>query len=160
MRVSIMSSGMICAVSICAMAGYARAVDAPMNLYPNTSAMKWAAAPPMLPKGAQMTVLSGDPGKTGVFVIRLRLPANYAIPAHRHPTTENVTVLNGTLYAGMGDKLDRAGSKPFAAGGFASLPAEMNHFAWTKTPTVIQVEAEGPFAITYANTADDPSKRQ
>ena len=129
-----------------------------MGLYPNASALKWMPAPPGLPKGAQITVLAGDPAKSGSFVIRLKLPSNYAIPAHHHPTTENVTVLNGTLYAGMGDKLDRAASKPFVAGGFAALPAQMNHFAWTKAPTVIQIEAEGPFSIAYVNAADDPSR--
>jgi hypothetical protein len=83
---------------------------------------------------------------------------NYAVPAHHHPTTENVTVITGTLYAGMGDKLDCSASRTLAAGGFASLPSEMNHFAWTKVATIIQIEAEGPFAFTYANPADDPSK--
>jgi hypothetical protein len=146
------------AVAMCAASGTTSAADSPMALYPNSTALKWSPAPPALPKGAQIAVLSGDPTKTGPFVIRLKLPSNYAIPAHHHPTTENVTVLSGTLYAGMGDKLDHSASKPFAAGGFAGLPAEMNHFAWTKAPATIQVEAEGPFAFTYANPADDPSK--
>jgi hypothetical protein len=146
------------AVSICMTTGIASAADSPMALFPNPAALKWSPAPPMVPKGAQISILSGDPTKAGPFIIRLKLPANYAIPAHHHPTTENVTVLSGTLYAGMGDKLDRSASRPFAAGGFAGMPAEMNHFAWTKAPAVIQVEAEGPFAFTYANPADDPSK--
>ena len=158
MRFTILSITAVSAMSMCAIAGPARAADAPMALYPNAAALKWMPAPPSLPKGAQMAVLYGDPTKTGPFVIRLKLPAYYAIPAHRHPTTENVTVLNGTLFAGMGDKLDRTASKPFVAGGFAALPAQMNHFAWTKTPAVIQVEAEGPFTFAYVNAADDPSK--
>jgi hypothetical protein len=112
----------------------------------------------MLPKGVEIAVLSGDPFKPGPFILRLKLPANYNLPAHHHPTTENVTVLTGTLYAGMGDKFDRSASKALMTGGFAGLPPEMNHFAWTKKAAVIQVEAEGPFAITYANPADDPSK--
>ena len=134
------------------------AAEPSMALYPAPSALKWMPVPPVLPKGAKITVLSGDPNTTGNFIIRLKLPANYVIPAHHHPTTENVTILSGTLYAGMGDKLDRSASKPFVAGGFAGLPAEMNHFAWTKAPAVIQVEAEGPFAFVYVNPADDPSK--
>jgi hypothetical protein len=28
-------------------------------------AIKWGPAPPVLPKGSQMAVLSGDPGKSG-----------------------------------------------------------------------------------------------
>ena len=134
------------------------AAESSTALYPEPSTLKWMPAPPVLPKGAQIAVLSGDPTKAGTFIIRLKLPANYAIPVHHHPTTENVTVLSGTLYAGMGDKLDRSASKPFVADGFAGLPAEMNHYAWTKEPAVIQIEAEGPFAFTYVNPADDPSK--
>ena len=46
------------------------------------------------------------------------------------------------------------------AGGFAEAPAGMNHYAWATSDTVIQVHGQGPFAITYVNPADDPSKAQ
>jgi quercetin dioxygenase-like cupin family protein len=153
---AVLSLAATVAVAMCAAGGATSAAESPM--YPNPAALKWSPAPPAVPNGAQVTVLSGDPNNPGRFVIRLKLPANYAIPAHHHPTAENVTVLSGTLYAGMGDILDRSATKPLAAGGFASLPAQMNHFAFTKAPTIIQVEAEGPFTIIYVNPADDPSK--
>jgi hypothetical protein len=35
----------------------------------------------------------------------------------------------------------------------------MNHYAWTSGETVVQVHGQGPFAITYVNPADDPSKK-
>ena len=62
--------------------------------------MKWAPAPPALPPGAQAVVLAGDPGKEGIFVIRLKLPAGYRVPPHWHPSDELVTVLSGTLQVG------------------------------------------------------------
>src|SRR5436190_19389843 len=68
--------------------------------------IKWVAAPPALPKGAQVAVLAGNPGKEGPFVMRLKFPSGYKIPAHTHPADENVTVLSGTLNISMGDKLD------------------------------------------------------
>ena len=68
---------------------------------------KWGPAPPMLPPGAQIAVLSGDPSKAAPYAIRLKFPANYAIPAHSHPGDENVTVISGELHIGMGSKLDR-----------------------------------------------------
>jgi quercetin dioxygenase-like cupin family protein len=129
-----------------------------MDMVPDTKALKWGAAPSILPKGAEMVVLSGDPTKDGPYVLRLKMPANYVIPAHHHPTTENVTVLSGTLYAGMGDSLDKTKATAFEPGGFASLPSNMNHFAWAATDTVIQVHGVGPFAFTYADPANDPSK--
>lgn len=119
--------------------------------------VKWGPAPPTLPKGAQLAVLSGDPSKSGLYVIRLKLPANYQIPAHHHPTAENVTILSGSFHAGMGDKLDRTKAMTFEPGGFAALPANMNHYAWASRDTVVQVHGEGPFAVVYVNPADDPS---
>ena len=67
----------------------------------------WTAAPPALPKGAQIAVLSGDPSKEGQFVYRLKVPAGYKVAAHTHPNDENVTVMSGSAHIGMGDKLDR-----------------------------------------------------
>ena len=112
-----------------------------------------------LPKGAEVAVLDGDPSKPGHFIIRMRLPANYVIPPHHHSTAENFTVLSGTLFTGMGDKFDKKAGQEFGPGGFAALPAKMNHFGWTISPTIIQVGSEGPADIVYVNPADDPSKK-
>jgi len=122
----------------------------------NASQIKWSAAPNMLPPGAQWFVISGDPSKDGPYVVRLRLPAGYQIPAHNHPTTEMVTVLSGKLLIGMGDKLDAKKGAVLSAGGYAEAPAKMNHYAVATSPSVIQVHGQGPFAITYVDSADDP----
>lgn len=124
----------------------------------NSQDLKWGPAPPVFPKGAQMALISGDPSKAGEFVIRLKFPADYRIAAHHHPTDEYVTVLVGDLSLGMGDKLDEAKGAALAPGGFAMAGANMNHYAWSKGGAVIQVSAEGPFAMVYVNPADDPTK--
>jgi quercetin dioxygenase-like cupin family protein len=129
-----------------------------MDMVAGADVVKWGPAPPVFPKGAQIAVLSGDPSKDGPYVVRLKMPANYVIPAHHHPTAENVTVLSGSFHAGMGDKLDRTHAQTFTAGGFAAISAGMNHYAWASRPTVVQVHGMGPFAIEYVNPADDPSK--
>ncbi len=121
--------------------------------------LKWGPVPPAFPKGAQVAVMAGDPFAAGAYVLRLKLPAGYTIPAHHHPTAENVTVISGRFHAGMGDTLDRGHGMEFSPGGFASLPANMNHFAWTTGETVVQVHGMGPFTIQYVNPADDPSKQ-
>lgn len=126
----------------------------------NADGLQWGAVPPVLPQGAQLAVVSGNPGKDGPYVIRLRMPANYRIAAHHHPTAEYVTVLSGNFHLGMGDKLDPEKGLELRAGGFAEAPAGMNHYAWTSSETVVQVHGQGPFAITYVNPADDPSKAQ
>jgi quercetin dioxygenase-like cupin family protein len=113
----------------------------------------------MLPSGAQIAVLSGDPTKAVPYSVRLKFPANYAIPAHSHPTDENVVVVSGALTFGMGDKLVKgaAANKTLAAGGYALAPANMNHFAYTTTSeTTIVLYGQGPVEFKYVNPADDP----
>src|SRR5215813_5984360 len=92
----------------------------------------WGPAPPMLPHGAQIAVLAGDPTKPTAYAVRLKFPSNYAIPAHSHPTDENVVVVSGALTWGMGDKLMKgaASNKPLPPGGFSQMPAKVNHFAY------------------------------
>jgi hypothetical protein len=41
--------------------------------------LKWLDGPPGLPAGAQFAVVKGDPTKKGMFTIRAKLPANYAV---------------------------------------------------------------------------------
>lgn len=124
------------------------------------NALKWGDAPPGLPTGAKMSVIAGDPTQTGPFVLRMKMPEGYAIPAHHHPTTENVTVISGVMHIGSGDKLDKKSGQMLKAGGFVLLPANMNHFAWSSSPSIIQIHGDGPFAITYVNPADDPRNKK
>ena len=124
------------------------------------SGIKWGPAPPGLPPGAQAAVISGDPTQPGPYVLRAQMPANYRIPAHWHPVTENLTVLSGTVALGMGDKMDESAMQDLPVGGFASLPAEMRHSFMAKTAATIQVHGMGPFGITYVNPADDPRTKK
>jgi quercetin dioxygenase-like cupin family protein len=139
--------------------GLNNAVAEDMKTPVNSSQLKWGPAPAVFPRGAQIAVLSGDPFKDGLYVVRLKMPSGYRIPAHNHPTDEMVTVISGNLHLGMGDKLDEKQGMLLTAGGYAEAPAKMNHYAWATGPTVVQVHGQGPFAITYVNPADDPSKK-
>jgi glyoxylate utilization-related uncharacterized protein len=120
--------------------------------------MKWGDGPPTLPKGMQLAVLVGDPGLAGPYVIRIKVPAGYQIPAHWHSTAENLTVLAGVVNVGMGDKLDKSEGHALDVGGFAFLPAKMGHFLWTTSPATFQIHADGPFDIHYVNVNDRPPK--
>jgi hypothetical protein len=141
------------------LAGATGALAEDMKMPINASQLKWGPAPDALPKGAQLAVLSGDPAKDGPYVVRVRLPSGYKIPAHNHPTTEMVTVLNGQFHIGMGDQLDQKKGMLLTNGGFAEAAAKMNHYAWTTSPTLLQIHGQGPFAITYVNPADDPRNK-
>jgi hypothetical protein len=123
----------------------------------DAAAIKWGDAPPIVPKGAKMAVVYGDPSKDGLFVARFKLPANYKIMPHWHPTDEQVTVLSGAFAIGMGDKVDPK-TKALGPGAFYSMPAKMHHFAFSTKETVIELTAMGPFALNYIDPNDDPSK--
>ena len=132
--------------------------ETPGQIYLNPADIKWGDAPPVMPKGAKIAVLSGDPSKPGPTTMRLMVPGNYKIAPHTHSKDENLTVLSGALYLGMGDKVEPAKAHALQAGGFHHLPGNTVHYAFTKAPTVVQINLDGPFDIVYVNPADDPSK--
>ena len=121
--------------------------------------LKWSDPPPVFEKGASFTVLSGDPSKDGLYVVRLKMPKGYRINPHWHPTDEHVTVISGTFEVGMGESFDKSAMHELPPGGYVLLPAEMRHYAMAKSAAVVQVHGMGPFKLTYVNPADDPRGR-
>jgi quercetin dioxygenase-like cupin family protein len=121
--------------------------------------ISWEAGPPSLPAGAMAVVIEGDPKNSGLFTMRLKLPADYKLPPHWHPADEHVTVVSGKFNMGMGDKFDLNKAHALPAGSFAVMPAKTHHFAFTKEETVVQLHGMGPWEITYVNAADDPRKK-
>jgi len=130
-----------------------------MGLFP-ASEIKWTDGPPSLKKGAAMAVLEGDPAVEGMFTMRLRFPDGFVVNPHYHSQVEHVTVISGTLHFGMGDKFDRAKTRPMPAGSFGFWPIGMKHFAYSEGETVLQLHGRGPWTITYVDPADDPRGRK
>ena len=126
-----------------------------MGLFP-AAEIQWVDGPPSLQKGAQMVVLEGDPAQEGMFTMRLRFPDGFDVKPHWHTQIEHVTVISGTLHFGMGEKFERANTRPMPAGSFGFWPIGMRHFAYTEGETVLQLHGKGPWTITYVNSADDP----
>ena len=122
------------------------------------SDLKWADVP-SLPPGAKIAVIEGPMNEAVPFTVRLKLPADYKIPAHSHPAIEHVTVISGTFNMGTGDKLDPSKTKPLPVGSVAIMQPKTTHFAWTKDETIVQIHGFGPWAINYVNPADDPRKK-
>jgi quercetin dioxygenase-like cupin family protein len=118
--------------------------------------LKWIDPPAILPPGAKVAVLEGDPGKDGPFVMRVRMPDGYRIPPHTHPKPERITVISGTFNVAMGDKFDLTKGRAMPAGAFGTWPAGMKHYVWAKGDTVIQLHGTGPWTLAYLNAKDDP----
>lgn len=125
----------------------------------NANELKWGPAPASLPAGAQAAVLEGDPAQQGFFTLRLKVPANYKIPAHWHPADEHVTVIEGTFSMGLGEKFDEKALTDLPVGGFAVMPTGVRHFAMSKEGATIQLHGMGPWGINYVNPKDDPRKK-
>ena len=121
--------------------------------------IKWVDGPPSLPPGAKAAGMEGNPKEPGPFTMRLKFPANYKVSPHWHPADEHLTVISGTFYMGMGDKLDEAATKELPTGSFVVMPAKQSHFGMTKGETVVQLHGMGPWGITYVNPADDPRSK-
>ena len=120
--------------------------------------LKWTDVP-SLPPGAKIAVIEGPMNEAVPFTVRLKFPANYRIPAHWHPAVERVTVLSGTFYMGVGDKLDMQKSTSLPPGGMMIMQPRTNHFAWTKEEVVVQLNGIGPWGVTYVNSAEDPRSK-
>jgi len=133
-------------------ASWAQAVDHRMV---SPADLKWADVP-SLPPGAKIAVIEGPMSEAVPFTVRIRVPGDYRIPPHWHPAVERVTVLSGTFYMGLGDKLDPQKSMPLTVGSMMILQAKTPHFAWTREETVVQLHGIGPWGVTYLNPADDP----
>ena len=119
-------------------------------------AIKWGPAPAVFPPGAQMAVMQGNPGASGLFTVRLRMPNGYRVAPHTHPTDEHITVISGNFQVGMGKTVDAKQTTTLHAGDFITAPAGAAHYAQARGAAIVQVHAMGPFALTYVNPADLP----
>ena len=132
---------------------------APHAIVVTPDQITWGPAPALLPAGAKLAVLEGDPSKAAPFTMRLLMPDGYRIPPHYHPFVEHVTVVKGTFKVGMGDKYDAAALAELPTGTFAALEPGTRHFAQAKGETILQLHGTGPWTLVYVNPADDPSRR-
>ena len=113
--------------------------------------LKWT---PII-KGCDLAQVSGDPNADGApFVIRLRCADGAKVPAHWHPTDENVTVLKGTFLVGMGETFDESKMQTMNVGNFVTMPKEVRHFAQSKGETIVQVHGAGPFKVNWVNPSE------
>ena len=122
------------------------------------ASLEWTV-PPVLPPGALIAVVSGDPTAPGEFTLLVSMPDGYRIPPHFHPTHEHVEVREGTLLVGVGDALDSRQALALTVGDSATAPAGVHHFSIAKGRTVVSATFMGPYTITYLRAEDAPGPR-
>ena len=123
-----------------------------------SASLHWLV-PPVLPPGAFIAVVSGDPTRPGPFTLLVSMPNGYRIPPHSHPSYEHVEVKEGTLLVGLGDELDPKMTQALAAGDSATAPAGVHHFSIAKGRTLLSATFMGPYTITYVRAEDAPKPR-
>ena len=125
--------------------------DAPIHAHPGDASLKWGPCPPVFPQGCELVVTQGDPAKEHADAF-LRVPAGYAIPAHRHTSPEHMTLAAGEL------EVTYSGGKPFTmrVGSFAYGPAKVPHTArcTSKVPCVLSIAFESAVDAEAAVMAD------
>jgi quercetin dioxygenase-like cupin family protein len=119
-------------------------------------AVTWKVAPPAFPPGARMAVKDGDPTQNAQFTVLFTFPDGYVIPPHFHPTDEHITVMSGKFMVGMGDAIDTTQATVLMTGGQITAHANQHHYAVARGLTTVQVEAMGPFKLTYVDPKNDP----
>jgi quercetin dioxygenase-like cupin family protein len=158
-RLSALVAASTAALSILAFTAPTHAADARHHTVTPASAVQWGPAPPSLPPGAQAAVLFGNPTKEGPFVLRLKFPAGFEIPPHRHSKDEYLTVIAGGFALVAGETLDRSAVRPLPPASFVHLPAGMPHAARAEVETIVQINGVGPFDVIYLDPDDDPRRQ-
>jgi len=115
--------------------------------------LKWTG----IMKGCDLAAVSGDLNAEGApFVLRIRCVDGIKVPAHWHPTDENLTVMKGTFLVGTGETFDETKLQTMNVGNFVTMPKEMRHFALCKGETIVQIHGTGPFKVNWVNPSDVP----
>jgi len=105
------------------------------------------AQDPQSPKGVLVAIVEGNPN-SGPYTVRLKIPAGTFYPAHFHGDTERVTILEGTVWFGVGDVADKSKAMPYGPGTYVSVPKGLHHFAIAQTDVLLQISGVGPTTTT------------
>jgi len=129
--------------------------DAPIGFKPE--AVVWTDGPPTLPPGSKMAVLEGSPRAEGIFTMRVRVPADSAIPPHWHPRQERVTILSGAVDLGFGTVANKTSVTRYRAGSFYVNPPRVMHYLFFPEATEMQITAVGPWELFPTDPSAPPA---
>jgi quercetin dioxygenase-like cupin family protein len=105
---------------------------------------------PLRPMTTDSEVIFGDPDATGEpFVMRIRELPGTIIPPHSHPVDEHITVLEGTFFFAVSDKVDFSLLRELKAGSYAFAPKGSTMFGASPDGAIVQVHGVGPFHIHW-----------
>lgn len=95
--------------------------------------------------GVSTRVLFGDPAKSGLSTVIVRIAPNTRFQPLTHPNDGFVTVLSGRWFVGFGQTFDSSGLKALRPGDFYTEPGGAFHYAETRSePTIVAVTTAEP----------------
>jgi hypothetical protein len=137
-------AAVLCGLMMCAANTDAQTLEAPLpdgvdQVVIRDGEVEWGPCPPgpLAGEGCGMAVLEGNPKGEQIFTFRIR-----------------VTVIDGSLYVGFGEKVDKASSTRFEAGDFYVNRAGAAHFVWSDEPMTVQLTGIGPWEIHPLHEAE------
>lgn len=114
--------------------------------------------PQVLAAGAKDILLYGNPGKPENYVFRFKLPNHFEIQPFSLNTLCFLTVIEGEILIGEGEKFIRNSMRILPTGGFCSIPENYPVYFASATETILQFHGTGPIDIQYVRFSDDPRK--
>jgi len=115
---------------------------------------------PLRPMTGDVEILYGDPEAPGQpFVMRIHELPGAIVPPHTHPVDENITVVQGTWYFGLGEDFNPSQLQELTTGSYVFAPAGSSMFGYSPDGAIVQVHGVGPFDIDWRgglHTLDDP----
>ena len=146
---------LLCAISFLALSVFATAQDSQVKrrltpkeieALPSESAGAGTSGLPAV----TTRVLFGDPTKSGLYTIELKVAPNTVIQAHTHRDMRTAVVIGGLWYFGYGPKNEQALVKALPLGAFYTEPAGEWHFARTGPEgATVSITGYGPTDTVY-----------
>ena len=94
----------------------------------------------------------GDPNLAGKpFVVRIRELPGTIIAPHTHTWDENITVVQGILYFGIGADFDKIKLQKLPTGSFIFIPTGTPMFGYAPDGVVLQIHGIGPFTQKFTH---------
>ncbi|OYU14829.1 MAG: hypothetical protein CFE37_08785 [Alphaproteobacteria bacterium PA4] len=108
--------------------------------------------------GVMSALIAGNPGKPGLYVIRVRFPPHVMDRPHTHSQDRHVTVLSGRWAAGTGPQFDPKSATAMPAGSYMFHPAGGVHWDGSNSDeaAVVQIIGMGPVTSTDLDPALAP----
>lgn len=142
---------LLTSLAACLIAGCSTTVDelqSPIRLAPSEYVFPveaGAGAGSSGTPGVETAVLKGDPERSGLYTILLRIAPGTRIAPHRHRDDRVATVISGDWWIGFGESFDEARLERLPAGSFYTEPPDVAHFAMTgSVPVVVAITGFGP----------------